>query len=614
MLIVVVCDCLVTVRAVAQKINPALAFIPLVYHSQIQWAMPHSYVLGAPLGVPFVPPSRASVSLQMARPPPDTGARKMCLRFFYYCSISLWSERMQQQAGRKNTKPVKGLLLFEVTVNGQTILSVDASTVQAPSFFEVDVSKWCSYMPASGNETRSQQQPALQGVLSLSTHDNCSVNFSTRPTALAADPINAWLAKDVYRTSYVYGATIVDQSGTEGPLSPLHVAYESKGKGILARQPTEASLVGRSEAMIVQRSQNPQDMLPIADYALLMRSVKDANPIAQVYGGHYSRRGLIWDQPVSPTALAAGIRTDISVGLAGSLVWEMPLMVGRCRSRFDSCDEGVFHQRQLEPPSPHHHGPPLYNARLFWPNMDGILPGWFQRFTTKAAVPAGRPLRFALSDSLALRNGTNPVNQSHFRKRVVGLTSGTVFYDAPVARYANGSATCGEAETSCAGASGLDPGSTCTMNCSGEGMGLTTLTITVATDEWLFVELVTGSMGCTHCLMQLDVEIQFFLVRVVYRETRHDCPRTHLPHVVRLTSVVFVLCAMQEQMQKQFENTRLFLFQQDCCHRWFRVHMVDMVEAPFLQCLYMVHHRWRLPCRTCCLYMVQEVNNSYIRL
>ena len=46
------------------------------------------------------------------------------------------------------------------------------------------------------------------------------------------------------------------------------------------------------------------------------------------------------------------------------------------------------------------------------------------------------------------------------------------------------------------------------MNCSGEGMGLTSLTISLAapaTDERLSVELTTGSTGCTHGLMTLDL-------------------------------------------------------------------------------------------------------------
>ena len=101
--------------------------------------------------------------------------------------------------------PVKGLIMFEASVNGHTLLSVDASTVGAPGLFQMDVSQWCSYDADSNDD--SAVEPA------------CNVTFTTYPTAAAAEPINAWVRRDVYRTSYVYDAKLVDQIGTAGPVA-----------------------------------------------------------------------------------------------------------------------------------------------------------------------------------------------------------------------------------------------------------------------------------------------------------------------------------------------------------------------------------------------------------
>ena len=61
-------------------------------------------------------------------------------------------------------------------------------------------------------------------------------------------------------------------------------------------------------------------------------------------------------------------------------------------------------------------------------------------------------MQVLLADSRALRNDTNPVNHSYFRKRVVGVETGAVYYDSPVGAFANGSATCSEVQTPCSGA------------------------------------------------------------------------------------------------------------------------------------------------------------------
>ena len=480
-------------RAVAKAINPKFDFIPLVYHSQAQWAVPHSYVLGAPSGVPFVPPAMAAVSLQMSPPLPSNNgaAAQLTLRFFATCSIAPWTERYQKAAGRASLG-VAGLLTFEARVNGQIVLSMDASKLGGPSLFELDVSEQCETAPSA-----------------------CNVSFATRATAAAAEPAHAWLMRDgVYRTSYVYGIALVDQAGTVGPLAPVSVQYESQGSGVIAREPTESRIVGHSDAMIVQRTQNPSGQLSTANYSLFMRTVKSANPTAKVMGGHYSRLGLQWDQPVSPVALHAGIQADVATGLAGSLVWEMELLVGRCRSRFDSCNEGVFSERHLPAPSSHQHGAPDYNAVLFWPNLDGLIPGWFSRYTSATAVPAGHQVQIRLADSRALENATNPVNKTYLRKRVVGVSTGTVYYDSPSGHFANGTDPCSETEAPCIGSAGMSDGASCRMKCARlgpgrftDGLGLINLTIVVAAAELLAVELRTGDSGCGHCLTTIQLNL-----------------------------------------------------------------------------------------------------------
>ena len=477
-------------RAVAKAINPKFDLIPLVYHSQAQWAVPHSYVFGAPSGVPFVPPAMAAVSVQMSPPLSNDKTHQLTLRFFATCSIAPWTERYQKAAGRSSLG-VAGLLTFEARVNGDIVLSMDASKLGGPSLFELDVSKQCKTSLA------------------------CNVSFVTRATAAAAEPAHAWLVRDgVYRTSYVYGIVLVDQAGTVGPVAPVSVQYESQGSGIIARKPTESLIVGHSDAMIVQRTQNPSEQLSTANYSLFMRTLKSVNPTTKVMGGHYSRLGLQWDQPVSPVALHAGIQADVAEGLAASLVWEMELLVGRCRSRFDSCNEGVFSERHLPAPSSHQHGAPDYNAVLFWPNLDGLIPGWFSRYTSANAVPAGHQVQISMADSRALENATNPVNKTYLRKRVVGVSTGTVYYDSPSGSFANGTDPCSEAEAPCIGSTGMSDGASCRMKCARlgpgrftDGLGLINLTIVVAAVELLAVELRTGDSGCGHCLTTIQLNL-----------------------------------------------------------------------------------------------------------
>ena len=298
--------------------------------------------------------------------------------------------------------------------------------------------------------------------------------------------------------SDVFGVALGDVEAA--PVAPHAVSFSSSGApGLIAREPTEARLTGHADGMVVQREQVPGPgwQLPSAGYRELMGLLLRSNPSSQIFGGHYSRLGMPWEDPVSPASLSQGIRDDVAVGLAGSLVFEMPLMVGRCRSTFDSCDEGIFHQRKL----PAAEATP-FNALLFWPNEAVALSGWFQRWTSVYTVPQGRQLQVVLSDSLALRR--EPVaSLDEFRKRVRGASSGTVYYESPTGVFTNLSATCG-ASGRCPGAS---PGVRCIAACAGAGMGVASLTFTTAEREPVVVELSTGSAGSTHALTEIQVQL-----------------------------------------------------------------------------------------------------------
>jgi hypothetical protein len=73
-------------------------------------------------------------------------------------------------------------------------------------------------------------------------------------------------------------------------------------------------------------------------------------------------------------------------------------MVGQCRSAFDACDDGIFHQRQPPPTSSS-----SFNGVLAWPNEAVALQGWYQRFATTAPLPTGTQITIAVADSQALR-------------------------------------------------------------------------------------------------------------------------------------------------------------------------------------------------------------------
>lgn len=136
------------------------------------------------------------------------------------------------------------------------------------------------------------------------------------------------------------------------------------------------------------------------------------------------------------------------------------------------------------------------------PNEAVALSGWYQRFATKAPVPSARQLTLLLADSRTLSRNSGAASLDQFRKRVVGLHTGTVYYDSPVGLYSNGTATCG---ASAAGCPGRSPGVKCEIVCWGDGFGMSNITLTTAFAESIAVELRTGSMGSTHALTSLKV-------------------------------------------------------------------------------------------------------------
>jgi hypothetical protein len=209
----------------------------------------------------------------------------------------------------------------------------------------------------------------------------------------------------------------------------------------------------------VQRAQNPADQLSTADYVKLLTLIKNNNPDVRVFGGHYSRLGEPWTIPVSSHSLREGLMADREIGLAGSMVFDMPLMMSQCRSSFDACDSGIFHPRKLST-SMRKLG---YDGLLFWPNEAVALAGWYQRFSS-GPMSAGQRVSIALSDSQALAQEPS-ATRDEFRKRIVGLRTGTIYLQAPVGIYANKSTTCDASNAACPGA---DPHVKCEIVCSGK--------------------------------------------------------------------------------------------------------------------------------------------------
>jgi hypothetical protein len=207
-------------RAAMHRVNPSLAFIPLVYHSELAWAVPHSYVLGTTGR--FVPPSMASVSV-LLKPPHINNMAPTRLRFYYLTRLSAWNNPtlIAQQ------KAVNGTVVFEALVNGHVVLSVDASARSGIRVFDADVAH-----------------------LIGDSRTPVNISFTTYPTAAAADRAHSWMQRDCYKTSYAFGVSLGGRTTT----SPLDVAYiTSGGANIMARQPTEAIISGHSEAMMVCR-------------------------------------------------------------------------------------------------------------------------------------------------------------------------------------------------------------------------------------------------------------------------------------------------------------------------------------------------------------------------
>jgi hypothetical protein len=226
-------------RAAMQAITPSLDLMPLVYHLQAAFIVPNSYVIGAPGHVAFVPPAKAAVSMTLPPPARTTDKKSVTLRFFYHCWLSVWT--------KPGMLPVNGTVIFQATVNGHVVLSVDASTVHETSFFEAEISQWL----ADDDDVDSSAPVAL--------------SFETFPTAAAASPEHHWMKKDCWKTSYVFGVSL----DTSHPApNPDAVQFsKSGGAELLAREPTESTMIGHAEGMIFQRQQDPSRMLSMRGYA-----------------------------------------------------------------------------------------------------------------------------------------------------------------------------------------------------------------------------------------------------------------------------------------------------------------------------------------------------------
>jgi hypothetical protein len=186
-------------RAAMHAVNPTLELLPLVYHSELMWAQNDSIVLGQAGGGKFVPPARASASLLLKQLPQrlSAGSASRRLRFYYNTRLSGWNNPRLIAAGQT----VNGTIMFEASVNGHVILSVDAAAAHGVQVFDQDI-----------------------GHVLPDQASTVSVTFATYPTAAAADSAHLWMQRDCYRTSYVFGVSL---SG-DGAIAPvLKIKYSA---------------------------------------------------------------------------------------------------------------------------------------------------------------------------------------------------------------------------------------------------------------------------------------------------------------------------------------------------------------------------------------------------
>ena len=454
-------------RSALKAVRPDLFFIPLVYTQQFGYGLPGAHVIGAPGGAPFAGTASAAVSFatEAAGDGQAEALDGATLRLFYVNDLDAWY---------LNATTVLGAISLSVSVNGHELMRVDAAS-------EANARRFKMALPA--------------GLLKPGGGDTITV--TSHPTGALAGTGHM---QSLDRLSYVWGVSLKTAAGKELVRSGS-ASYSTSSPTLVAQPTDDSAVIGHCDAIIAMTSEDPTTFESAEVYEDLMDTARQAAASggAEVWAGHYSRRGLLWSKPASPPDLQAMIASDKRLGLDGSLIWNFPLELG-----WMDDNQGIFHQR--DPPSEAEPEADTVKLLAFWPQHEVAYPGWHHSFTS--SKPAVGKVALTLSEGRDEAQAllTQPCNPSHqpkvcFVKRVT-LGEELLYQDSITTADANGTCVPGVCPglSSAAKAKGVG----CTVSCSTPGTALLALDIPEAAAAPLTAELrVTGTVGN----MEASVEI-----------------------------------------------------------------------------------------------------------
>jgi hypothetical protein len=340
-------------RSALKAVNKALMFIPLVYTEQFGYGLPGSYVIGAPGGVPFAGDARAMVSFGTITSPTES-TLNATLRLFFLNDLNAWY---------LNVSTVRDAIALSVTVNGHELMRIDAASLPNARRFKVAV-------------------PA--GV--LKAHGNDNITVMTQPTSSLAGTGHF---QTLDRLSYVWGVSLKTESGAELVKQDSATYYTTASTLLAAATDEYAVVAGHCDAMIAMTSQDPAAYQDADTYKDLMADAqaKAKESGVEVWAGHYSRRGLLWSNPASPTDLGEMIASDKKLGLAASMIWNFPLEL---EPSWMGRREGIFHERILpaqatETKKDGAEQDATVKLLEFWPDQEIGYPNFFQSYTSSKA-------------------------------------------------------------------------------------------------------------------------------------------------------------------------------------------------------------------------------------
>ena len=461
--------------------GPTFKFIPLVYTSQLGWALPGGHILGA-LGkaagpgkrVPFYGATRAAMQLSLPR-----SALNGTISFFYWPALPTYERNAP-------TGLYDGMVLLGVTYNGVQLASIDTALSPAGC--------------ASGGRVVLRYRAAADVAGGHGSHDGDDLlEISLYPSAKAnASTTNAMTVASVW------GVEVRSDNGTERTAGGAAWQYSrmpdhGNDEGLLAEPTDRWSIAGHADVVLLQQSQDPRCSEDGTAYSAqvdraadLMRTRRPrpgggggGSFTGSLWAGHYARVGLNWSLPSSPEALGSSIRRDVASGAEASLVWQLPVSLD---ARVLGAHRGVFSERTTS------HG-----RILFWPGEEAGLPGWFQALASPS-LPAATALRLNLSSTRA--QGAATAADEHFRTSLVAVpVSGNAtvtLYDLALERN-NSALGCGAAPTACPrqdGAPSPGAGFSCTRTCDGPRLEEETLSIVLAEPATLRLTLaITRGVG-----------------------------------------------------------------------------------------------------------------------